>query len=252
MKWKNGATSGELVAGGNGQGNLSNQLNCPRNMIVDKKNGFLIICDRGNDRVVRWSLRNGTDGETIISAIDCGGLAIDNNGYLYVSDVKKHEVRRWKIGERNGKLVAGGNGQGIRLDQLDRPWCIFVDEDHSVYISDHGNHRVMKWMKGAKEGIVVAGGQGQGNGLTQLSNSWGIVVDKLGTVYVADYNNHRVMRWSRGATEGSVLVGGNEDCSQTNQLIGPVSLSFDRQNNLYVADFDNHRIQKFPIDSHEI
>ena len=87
---------------------------------------------------------------------------MDNNGYLYVSDIDKHEVRRWKIGEMNGTLVAGGNGQGNRLDQLDDPRFIFVDQDETVYISDNCNHRVIKWLKGAKEGIVVAGSHSQG------------------------------------------------------------------------------------------
>ncbi|CAF2234049.1 unnamed protein product, partial [Rotaria magnacalcarata] len=88
--------------------------------------------------------------------------------YLYVSDDKKSEVRRYKFGENNGTLVAGGNGEGDELNQLNSPGYLFVDRDHSVYVSDLNNHRVMKWNKGAKEGIVVAGGQGEGDALTQL------------------------------------------------------------------------------------
>ena len=82
-----------------------------------------------------------------------------------MSDWKKNEVRRWKIGETNGTMVAGGNGQGNHLDQLNCPAYIFVDNHYSIYISDFDNNRVMKWMKGAKEGIIVAGGNGQGNQL---------------------------------------------------------------------------------------
>ena len=79
---------------------------------------------------------------------------MDNDGYLYVLDVTKHEVRRWKIGEKNGTLVARGNGKGNRFDQLNTPYYIFVDTDQSVYVSDLHNHRVMKWMKGAREEVV--------------------------------------------------------------------------------------------------
>ena len=62
---------------------------------------------------------------------------MDNNGNLYVSDpVKKNEVRRWKQGERKGRIVAGGNGEGNHLNQLNCPTYIFVDEDHSIYVSD--------------------------------------------------------------------------------------------------------------------
>ncbi|CAF5171142.1 unnamed protein product, partial [Rotaria sp. Silwood1] len=113
-----------------------------------------------------WPRRNGTSGETIISNIYCWGLTMDENGSLYVTDVGKHEVRRYRKGESQGTVVAGGNGYGNRLDQLSRPRYVFVDRDHSVYVSDWDNHRVMKWMEGAKQGIVVAGGQGTGNGLT--------------------------------------------------------------------------------------
>ena len=247
VEWKKGATNGQVVAGGNGGGNRTDQLHSPADVIVDKETDSLIICDHGNSRVVRWPRQNGKNGQTIISNVDCWGVIMDNDGYLYVSDFKKHEVRQWKVGETTGTLVAGGNGQGNRLDQLNEPRYISVDQDHSVYVSDENNHRVTKWMKDAKEGIVVAGGHGTGNGLTQLSSPWGISVDQLGTVYVADCHNHRVMCWPKGATSGSVVVGGNGGGAQGNQLNYPVGLSFDRQNNLYVVDYNNHRVQKFKI-----
>jgi hypothetical protein len=160
------------VVGGGGKGNGTNPLNEPTDVIVDKVNDSLIICDYGNRRVVRWCRRNNTSGQTIISGINCSRLTMDNNESLYVSDCVKNEVRRWKIGESSGTIVAGGNGKGDHLNQLNSPGYIFVDEDYSVYVSDMQNHRVMKWMNGAKEGIVVAGGKGQGRSLTQLSISW--------------------------------------------------------------------------------
>ncbi|CAF1366069.1 unnamed protein product [Adineta steineri] len=241
VEWKKGAKNGQVVAGGNGPGNQNNQLNRPRNVIVDKKNDCFIISDYGNKRVVRWPRRNGTSGETIILNIACWDLVLDNGDYLYVSDISKHEVTRWKIGDRHGTLVAGGNGNGNRLDQLNRPYYIFVDQDHSVYVSDCENHRVMKWLQGAKEGIVVAGRQGEGNSLTQLSRPYGIIVDQLGTIYVADCGNHRIMRFLDGTTKGSVIIGENNgQREQASQLSHPVDVSFDQQGNLYVADNDNY------------
>jgi len=200
VEWKNGAKSGQVVAGGNGPENRNDQLSGPTDVIVDKKSDSLIICDQSNRRVVRWPRQNGTSGEIIIANIYFWGLAMDNDGYLYVSDCSKHEVRRWKIGDTTGTVVAGGNGQGNRLDQLNHHTYIFVDQDHSVYVLDDNNHRVIKWMEGAKAGIVVAGDQGQRNGLTQLCNPRGVLVDQVGIVYVADRGNYRVMRWYKGAT----------------------------------------------------
>jgi len=248
VEWKWGATSGQVVAGGNGQASGAHQLYHPQDVIVDKERDSLIICEYSNRRVVRWPRRNGTSGETIISNIDCRGLTMDENGSLYVADAGKHEVRRYRRGESQGTVVAGGNRNGTRLDQLSSPQYVFVDRDYSVYVSDWGNHRVMKWVEGAKQGIVVAGGQGDGNGLTQLSFPRGVVVDQLGTVYVAEAGNDRIMRWPKGATQGSVIEGGNGKGGQSNQLNYPIGLSFDRQGNLYVVDWGNHRAQKFNIE----
>ncbi|CAF1093615.1 unnamed protein product [Rotaria sp. Silwood1] len=86
-----------------------------------------------NRRVVRWPRRNrDIEKETLISNITCAGLAIDGNGYLYFVDSQEHEVRRYRIGDTIGTVVAGGNENGTRLDQLSNPECVFIDRDHSV------------------------------------------------------------------------------------------------------------------------
>ncbi|CAF3616912.1 unnamed protein product [Rotaria sp. Silwood1] len=249
MEWKCGATTGRVVAGGNGSGNRLDQLSDPTDVIIDKERDSLIISDRGNRRVVRWPRQNGTNGETIISNIGCLSLTMDDDGFLYIVDYDKHNVKRFRMEEGRGTVVAGGNGPGNRLNQLSNPICVFVDQDHSVYVSDESNHRVMKWIKGAKQGIVVAGGQGSGNSLTQVSNARGVFVDQSGTIYVADYGNHRITGWSQGATEGRVVVGGNGRGSQSNQLSYPIGLSVDRQGNLYVSEYGNQRVQKFNVDN---
>ncbi|CAF1242251.1 unnamed protein product [Rotaria sordida] len=244
-----GYTNGQVVAGGNGQGNRLDQLNYPTDVLIDKETDSLIICDRDNRRVVRWSRRSGTtQREILIDNIGCRGLAMDDQRYLYISDTNKHEVRRYQIGDKNGTLVAGGNSYGAGLNQLYRPTNIFVDQQQTVYVSDWDNHRVMKWNIGAKEGILVAGGQGEGNALTQLSYSNGLFVDTLGTIYVADSSNHRVMRWPKGAKQGTVIVGGNGEGEGANQFRYLGGLSFDRHGNLYVVDNGNNRVQRFSIE----
>jgi len=169
----------------------------------------LIICDYGNRRVVRWPLENqqDKDKQIIIENIQCWGLMMNENGDLFVSDSEKHEVKRWRKGEKEGTIVAGGNGQGDKLNQLNFPTFIFVDRQDTVYVSDHGNNRVMKWMDGSKEGIVVAGGQGKGNSLKQLSSPMGLIVNEVGDVYIADSGNARIICWSLGSKEGRVIVG---------------------------------------------
>ncbi|CAM4919253.1 unnamed protein product [Rotaria socialis] len=250
IQWnKDDTTNGKVVAGGNGQGNRLNQLNQPTDVLIDRETGSLIICDWGNRRVVQWSRRSGTtQGKILIDDIKCWGLAMDEQRYLYVSDTGKHEVRRYQLGEKNSTLVAGGNGSGDGLNQLNRPRYLFVDRQQNVYVSDRNNQRVMKWNKGTKEGRVLAGGQGEGTALTQLYYAYGIFVDILGTLYVADSLNHRVMRWTQGdKKQGTVIVGGHGQGAGANQFNCLRGLSFDRHGNLYVVDENNHRVQRFSI-----
>ncbi|CAF1259536.1 unnamed protein product [Adineta steineri] len=245
VEWKCDKKEGQIIAGGNGQGGRMNQLNGPADMIVDQQNHSIIIADRDNRRVIQWMNENQ---QNLIENIDCDALAMDKSGFLYVSDWKKDEVRRWKIGEYNeGMVVAGGNGRGNQLNQLNNPTYIFVDEDQSVYVSDMNNHRMMKWRKDAKEGRIVAGGNGQGRNLNQLYKPQGVFVDHLDQIYVTDYGNHRIMRWCEGKEEGEIVVGGNGQGNQLIQLNYPTDLSLDDEGNLYVADYFNDRIVKFEI-----
>ncbi|CAF4111796.1 unnamed protein product, partial [Adineta steineri] len=246
VEWKYNTREGQIIAGENGKGDRMDQLNHPSDVIVDQQNHSIIIVDWRNRRVIQWVNQNR---QILIHNIDCFGLAIDKHGFLYVSDRGKNEVRRWKMGEYNneGIVVAGGNGKGNQLNQLNIPTYMFVDEDQSVYVSDQHNHRVMKWRKDAKEGTIVAGGNGQGANLNHLNYPQGIIVDYMGQIYVADFGNHRVVRWCEGKEEGEIVVGGNGEGSQSNQLSGPSGLSFDDEGNFYIADYYNHRIEKFEI-----
>ena len=249
MEWKRGATNGKVIAGGNEEGKQANQLsNTPWDVIMDKERDSLIICDKGNARVLRWPLRNGATGETIIPDLGCTGLTMDENGFLYVGNYEKDEVRRYQMGDIEGIVVAGGNGEGNGPGQLHDPAYVFVDRNHTIYVSDYENHRVVKWEEGAKEGIVVAGGQGKGDSLKQLNYPRGVVVDQLGTVYVADEVNQRIMRWPKGNSQGSIIAGENSQGQQSHQLNNPSGLSFDRHGNLYVVDLTNQRVQKFEIE----
>lgn len=187
-------------------------------------------------------------GQILVSNVDCRGLTIDDNGYLYVSDNINYEVRRYQgLNDGVGTVVAGRNGRGNGLEQFFNPHFISVDRDYSVYVSDYFNHRVMRWDEGAEQGTIVAGGHGEGSSSAQMSRAEGVVVDQLGAVYVTDRQNHRIMRWSKGSKQGSVIIGGRGAGSRADQLNFPSGLSFDRNGNLYVVDWGNHRVQKFTI-----
>ncbi len=115
QKWKlpfNGsapATAGVTVAGGNGAGNLPNQLNSPHTVCVSKKTGAIYIADLLNNRVQRWYM-GATQGVTIagspqgVSSVGAAGLNYPegvfldaNETYLYVADQANNRVQRFTL-----------------------------------------------------------------------------------------------------------------------------------------------------------
>lgn len=248
VRWRFDTDSGEIVAGGSGDGNQMNQLSCPRDVILDKTSDSLIICDYGNRRLMRWPRLNGQTGQTVLSDIDCSGLTMDSNGDIYVSDYAKGEVRCWRKGNSDSVVVAGGNGKGREYDKLRFPTYIFVDDDEAIYISDSWHHRVMKWTKNAKEGILIAGKKGIRNIEKELRTPQGILVDPSGHVYVADSGNHRIMCWPPKSKQGYPVITGNGEGQDLNQFSGLRGLAIDRENNLYVVDCYNNRVLKFEVD----
>lgn len=248
VAWDQGnRMTGRLVAGGNGQGGCIDQLNTPTDVVIDKENDCLLISDRHNRRVVQWSRQRGTaSGKTLIDNINCCGLAMDDDGNLYVTDIIEHVVKRFPRGENIGIIVAGEHRTGHGLHQLDSPNRVCVDKQGALYVSDFDNSRVMKWERGARQGIVVAGGK-EGEGLKDLSNPQGIIVDAENNLYVADMGNHRVTKWAPGKKQGEIIAGGNSEGKEANQFAGPMGLAFNQNGDLYVTDWENDRVQLFEM-----
>jgi sugar lactone lactonase YvrE len=195
LKWKFNEHYNEIVAGGHGKGKQLNQLMFPKDVIIDKENDCFIISDYGNKRIVQWSRHNNEIGQIGIPNISCQGLAIDKYGFIYVADSEKHAVRKWKIGDPIGKLVAGGNGKGNSFKQLAGPQGIFVDQSNQIYVADRGNNRVMCWYEGATKGNIVVGRNGYGNELNQLFYPMGLSFDQQGNLYVVDSGNNRIQKF---------------------------------------------------------
>ncbi|CAF4439831.1 unnamed protein product, partial [Rotaria magnacalcarata] len=67
VMWPAGAREGPIVAGGNGQGNGTHQLQEPHAVLVDYM-GTVYVADIFNSRIVRW-LPNSQSGVIIIDAL---------------------------------------------------------------------------------------------------------------------------------------------------------------------------------------
>jgi sugar lactone lactonase YvrE len=179
--------------------------------------------------------------------------------------------------------VAGGNGQGNRINQLSAPYGLYVNDDQTVYVADQYNRRIVEWKSGATSGQVVTGGNGahqllhptdvivdkerdsliicdhsnkrvvrwpRGNGTsgeTIISNisCWGSTMDENGSLYITDEVKAEVRRYRREESEGIVLGGGNGLGNRLDQLAYPKYVFVDRDQSVYVSDWGNQRVMKW-------
>ena len=70
------------------------------------------------------------------------GLDIDDdNQNLVIADCWNDRVVKWKMGRKNGKVIAGGRGKGNRLDQLYYPIDVLIDKETSGVSTDNLENR---------------------------------------------------------------------------------------------------------------
>jgi sugar lactone lactonase YvrE len=155
---------------------------------------------------------------------------------LYVCDAYNLRAQRFDFGSRIGVTVAGGNGIGWNLTQINQIWNIFVDNSRNVYVSDRNRNRTVKWAPNATQGTLV----------TSSNPPWGLTFDQYGNVYTSIYDWHIVLRNNNKTIAGIYTVNG----STPTQLNGPRGIFFDKNtSSLFVCDALNHRIQKYQLNN---
>jgi sugar lactone lactonase YvrE len=216
--------------------------------------GARYVADTFNNRAVR--LVPGSTAPVVVaggpgSGIGQypGGVAVDSQGRVYVSDSFNERVLRFPAGAPAGTagvVVAGGPGTGpgnggSALDRLRSPSKITFDEDDRLYVVDTGNARVLRFDQGTATGEVVAAG---------LSFPVGLALDEQARIYVTDIGDHRILRFTPPSTVGVRVAGGPFTTSANrgstlDRLDGPAGVGVDSQGNVYVADTQNHRVVRW-------
>ncbi|MER6434252.1 NHL repeat-containing protein [Streptomyces sp900105245] len=140
------------------------------------------------------------------------GLAVDEDGNLYIGDRYNHRVR--KVTPAGIITTVAGTGQaGYVADggpavatSLHYPTGLAVDGAGNLYIGDGHNHRVRKVTPNGNvttvagngiAGYVADGGPAVGQ---QLYYPYSVAVAPSGDLYIGDNNNHRVRKVIGAAT----------------------------------------------------
>lgn len=157
MQYLSGASSGTIVAGGNGAGSGNTQLNGPFGIYLDLTTNSLVIANRGANNIVRWIIGgstwtllagdiSGSSGSSSTLLNGPCGVTFDLNGNMYVADTFNNRIQLFKPGEINGTTIAGVTGlSGNNASLLNTPYAVRIDNQYHVYVADTYNHRIQKF-----------------------------------------------------------------------------------------------------------
>ena len=167
------------------------------------------------------------------------GLDIDDdNQSIVIADTFNHRIVEWKIGADHGKVIAGSQGCGNRLDQLYGSTDVLIDkETNSLLIADRSNQRVVRWCR-RQETI-------EGEVIVDNIDCCGLAMDHRRYLYVSDTEKHEIRRYTIGDMNDIVVADGNGQGYQMNPLSRPAYLFVDEEQAVYVSDNNNDRVMKW-------
>ncbi|CAF1612567.1 unnamed protein product, partial [Rotaria magnacalcarata] len=152
-RYKIGKQKVNVVAGGNGEGSATNQLNWPTYIFVDREQS-VYVSDFRNHRVMKWKkdakqgiVAAGGQGKGIAMTqlSNPRELFVDRLGTIFVAADGSHRVMRWPEEATQGTVIVGTSRRGRKTNQLACPWAFSFDQHGNIYVLDHNNYRVQRF-----------------------------------------------------------------------------------------------------------
>ncbi|CAF1443908.1 unnamed protein product [Adineta steineri] len=134
----------------------------------------------------------GTAGSASNELNDPGGIFVDVNLDLYVTDCQNHRVQLFQSEESNGITVAGSESLYPTI-KLRCPSGIVLDAEKYLFIVDNNNHRIVgSSLNGFR---CLVGCYGEGSQSNQLAKPFSLSFDRSGNIYVTDPYNGRIQKF---------------------------------------------------------
>ncbi|CAF1258297.1 unnamed protein product [Adineta steineri] len=148
-----------------------------------------------NDAVVtsnRVAAGTGIEGSDSNQLDGPGGIFVDINLDLYVTDCNNNRVQLFQPGESNGITVVGSTSLNPTIT-LDCPIGIILDAEKYLFIVDYFNHRIVgSDVNGFR---CLVGCYGEGSQSNQLNKPSSFSFDRSGNIFVTDTDNHRIQKF---------------------------------------------------------
>jgi gliding motility-associated-like protein len=188
-----------------------------------------------------------------------GGLALDAQGNLYVTDQINNKIRKITpdglVTTLAGSGATGSNNGSALAATFNNPDGVTVDKAGNVYVADTKNNLIRKI---AADGTVStfagngAAGKTDGTGTaTNFNYPTNLTIDALGNLYVADYKNNLIRKITPAGVvstlAGSGATGSINGTFKAASFNGPIALIFDNTGNLFVNDFQNNLVRKLTL-----
>lgn len=187
------------------------------------------------------------------------GLAIDNNGNLYVPDL--HKIRK-VTPQGVVSTIAGGAGRGsndgigtnARFNTLS---AVVIDKNNSnLYVVDQMNFLIRKIDLATLEVTTIAGTDGvlgNTNGIgtnASFSIPYGLAINAANThLYVGDNANSLIRKIDLATLEVTTEAGNGTQTSSDGKklqagIVNPGSMAFDKDGNLYITEKGGGKVRK--------
>ncbi len=193
------------------------------------------MADTGNSRIQKFTADGvfedkwGTIGSSTENFDTPLGVAVDNDGHIYVTDSHNGRIQKFTT---DGEYMEWGAVKGLA-----NPVGITVDRDGYVYVAVEGKSCVRKF---SPDGQFVNDWGTEGSGDEAFSHPKGIATDGNGYLYVADSRNNRIQKLTSDGQFVTKWGSGNGD----GEFNLPYGIAID-DSYVYVADSNHNRIQKF-------
>jgi len=155
------------------------------------------------------------------------GVAVDQRGYVYVTDTGNKRVQ--KFDAQGGFVSVWLGGEGGFAD----PFDLVVNSRGDVYVLDTGRQAVLRF---SSEGEFL----GQIGADLGLYAPRGLGIDAGDNLYVADTGGSRILKLS---TSGQLVAQYGMPGEGPGQLNQPTDVAVDGDGRLYVVDTLNRRVQ---------